>query len=76
MKTLIAKDNIHGRQTEVIAKTTYQTVSGEWVAEVDEKEFHRACHKLYRGLKECSLEDMHIEAAQDDDGKEYRILSS
>ena len=76
MKQLIVKENIHGRQAEINAKTTYQTVSGEWIAEVDGTEIRRACHELYRGVKECVIEDLHIEAAQDDDGKEYRILSS
>jgi hypothetical protein len=27
-------------------------------------------------VKECRLEDMHIEAAQDDDGKEYTIVTN
>ena len=76
MKTLIVRENIHGRQTEINAKTTYQAASGEWIAEVDGKEMRRACNELYRGLKECSLEDLHIEAAQDDEGKEYSILTS
>ena len=76
MKTLIVKENIHGRHTEVTAKTTYQTASGEWIAEVDGREMKRACRDLYRGLKECTIEDLHIEAAEDDDGKEYRILTN
>lgn len=76
MKTLTVRDNIHGRHAEINAKTTYQAASGEWIAEVDIKEIHRACDELYRGLKECRLEDLHIEAAQDDDGTEYTILKS
>ena len=76
MKTLTVRDNIHGRHTEISAKTTYQAASGEWIAEVDDKEMRRACYELYRGVKECRIEDMHIEAAQDDDGKEYTILTS
>lgn len=38
--------NIHGRKTEVIARTTYQTVSGEWIAEVDGNELNsnEVCH--------------------------------
>lgn len=74
MKRLTVKENVHGRHTEINAKNTYQAASGEWVAEVDSSEMHRACYELYRGVKECRLEDMHIEAAQDDDGKEYTIL--
>ena len=76
MKTLTVRDNIHGRHTEITAKNTYQAASGEWIAEVDGKEMRRACDKLYRGLKECKLEDLHIEAAQDDDGTEYTVLTS
>jgi len=76
MKTLTVRDNIHGRHTEIRAKTTYQAASGEWIAEVESKEMRRACDELYRGLKECRLEDLHIEAAQDDDGTEYTILTS
>jgi hypothetical protein len=76
MKTLTVKDNIHGRRTEINANTTYQTASGDWIAEVNDKEMHRACYELYRGVKECRLEDMHIEAAQDDDGKEYTIVTN
>jgi len=76
MKTLRVRDNIHGRHTEINAQNTYQAASGEWIAEVDDKEMSRACLDLYRGLRECNLEDLHIEAAQDDDGKEYTILTS
>jgi hypothetical protein len=76
MKTLTVRDNIHGRHTEISAKTTYQAASGEWIAEVDGKEMRRACSELYRGLKECRLEDLHIEAAQDDAGTEYTLLTS
>ncbi|KPK23399.1 MAG: hypothetical protein AMJ61_15815 [Desulfobacterales bacterium SG8_35_2] len=76
MKTLTVKDNIHGRHTEINAKSTYQTASGEWIAEVTDNEMRRACYELYRGLKECKLEDLRIEAAQDDDGKEYTIVTN
>jgi len=76
MKTLTVRDNIHGRHTEITAKTTYQTTSGERIAKVDDKEMRRVCDELCRGLKECRLEDLHIEAAQDDDAKEYTILTS
>jgi hypothetical protein len=76
MKTLTVRDNIHGRHTEINAKNTYQGASGEWIAEVDDKEMSRACLDLYRGLRECKLEDLRIEAAQDDDGKEYTVLTN
>ena len=75
MKTLIIKENIHGRKTEVNAKTTYQTESGKWVAEVEGTEMRRACVDLCSDIKNCTCDDLHIEADQDDDGKEYRILS-
>ena len=75
MKTLIIKDNTHGRSTKVNAQTTTQTKSGKWVAEVDETEFDHACTDLCQGIKECSCDDLHVEADQDDDGKEYSILT-
>ena len=75
MKKLIVRDKIHGRRTKINAKTTYQE-DGEWVAEVDKKEMRNACFDLYRGLKECTGEDVHVQADQDDDGKEYKILKS
>ena len=74
MKTLTVREDVHGRHTEINAKNTYQAASGEWIAEVDDTEMQRACNELYRGVKECRLEDLHIEAAQDDDGKEYTIV--
>jgi hypothetical protein len=76
MKTLTMRDNIHGRKTKVIAKEVYQTTAGKWVAEVDEKEIQRACFDLYRGVKDCTCEDLHVEADQDDDGKEYIVSGS
>ena len=75
MKTLIARENIQGRKTEIIAQTTYPTNSGKWIAEVDGTEFRRACLDLCHGIKDCTCGDLHIEADQDDDGKEYSILS-
>jgi len=75
MKALIVKENVHGRKTEVTAKTTYQTDFGNWVAEVDGAEIRRACLELCSGINDCSCEDLHIEADQDDDGKEYSMLS-
>ena len=74
MKTMTVRENIHGRKTEVTAKTTYETGAGKWVAEVDETEINRACLDLCRGIGDCTCEDLHIEADLDDDGKEY-VLS-
>ena len=75
MKTLIVKENVHGRKTEVSASTTYQTDSGKWIAEVEGAEMRRACLDLCSGIKDCSCDNLHVEADQDDDGKEYKILS-
>jgi hypothetical protein len=75
MKTLIVTNDIHGTRAEVNAKKTYETDFGEWIAEVDETEMRRACLELCRGIKNCSCGGLHGGAAQDDDGKEYRILS-
>lgn len=76
MKTLIVTDNIHGRSTKVHAKKTYQTDFGKWIAEVEETDFRRVCSDLCRGIQDCSCDNLHVEADQDDDGKEYSILSS
>ena len=73
MKTLIVKDNIHGRETKVNATKTYQTDLGDWVAEVDVKDLRRACDILCEGIEDCTCDDLHVEADQDDDGKEYSI---
>ena len=74
-KTLIIKDTIHGRATKVNALSTSQTKSGKWIAEMDRTEFYDACSDLCKGIKDCSCEDLHVEADQDDDGKEYTILT-
>jgi hypothetical protein len=74
MKRLIVKnDDILGRKTEVNAKKTYITRSGKWVAEVNGSELGQACLELCSGIKNCSCENMHGEADQDDDGKKYRL---
>lgn len=74
MKTMTVREKKHGRVTKVNAKTTYQTESGKWVAEVDEAEMRKACGDLCSGLNECSCEDLHVEADLDDDGKEYKVV--
>lgn len=75
MKTLRVRNDVHGRSTEVEARDTYETTLGQWVAEVNGSEFRRACVELCEGEKNCRCEDMHGQANQDDDGKEYRIKS-
>lgn len=74
MKTLIVEEKSHGRRTEVPARATYETEAGKWTAEVDDIEFRRACRELCSGIGGCDCEDLHIEADQDDDGKEYSIM--
>ena len=76
MKTLIVKENSQGRITKVKAQNTYQTKSGEWVAEVDETEFGQACLDVCRDVGGCTCENLHVEADQDDDGTEYSVSLS
>ena len=76
MKTLIVKDNIHGKTTKLDARETYQTRSGKWIAEVDGTEYYHACSYLCQGIEDCHCDDLHVEADQDDDGKEYSILTT
>ena len=74
MKKLIIKnDEVLGRKTAVDAKNTYMTRSGKWVAEVEGSDLEKACDDLCNGIDNCSCENMHGEADQDDDGKEYRL---
>ena len=76
MKTLIIKNDKLGMHTEVNAQKIYEQTNGQWVAEVDETEFNRACSIFCRDDEECSCEEMHGQADLDDDGKEYRITSN
>ena len=76
MKTLIVKENSQGRTTKVNAKTTYQTKSGDWVAEVDEAEFGQACIDVCRDVEGCSCEKLDVEADLDDDGTKYNVSLS
>ncbi len=77
MKKLIVKnDDVLGRKTEVNAKKTYTTFFGTWIAEVASSDLESACRVLCRGVENCSCENMHGELDQDDDGKEYRLVSS
>ena len=74
MKTMTVREVSRGRKTTVIAKTTYQTASGEWVAELDRTEFHQACSYVCQGIRDCACENLQVQADLDDDGKEYRVL--
>jgi hypothetical protein len=73
-KLLIKKDEILGKRAEVNAKKIYETLSGQWIAEVDKSELEHACVELCCGVDNCSCTNMSGEAALDDDGKEYRLV--
>ena len=75
MKTMTVREVSRGRKTKVNAKATYQTTSGEWVAEVDRTEFSQACSYVCQDIRDCSCKKLQIQADLDDDGKEYRVLS-
>ena len=75
MKTLILKRDMMGKSAKVSAQNTYETTFGQWVAEVDGEEMDHACDLLCEGITDCSCENLHAQADQDDDGKEYRIKS-
>ncbi len=75
MKTMTVREDSRGRKTKVNARATYQTASGEWVAEVDGAEFRQACSEVCQGVNGCVCENLHVQADLDDDGKEYKVLS-
>ena len=75
MKTMTVREISRGRKTKLNAKTTYQTDSGEWVAEVDGREFRQACSDVCQDIRDCACERLHVQADLDDDGKEYKVLS-
>ncbi len=75
MKTMTMREGRRGRKTKITAETTYQTASGDWVAEVDGTEFREACSVLCHDIKDCACEDLHVQADLDDDGKEYKVVS-
>jgi hypothetical protein len=76
MKTMIVREGSGGRNTKVNAQDTYRADSGEWVAVVDGKEYRQACSYVCQGIKDCVWEKLHVYADQDDDGKEYRVLTN
>lgn len=76
MKTMTVRELSHGRKTTVNAQSTYQSSSGEWVAVVNRAEFTLACSYVCQGVVDCAYKNLQIQADQDDDGKEYRVLSS
>lgn len=74
MKTMTVREVSRGRKTKVTAKRTFQTASGEWVAEVDGTEFDQACSVVCQDVKDCACENLQVETDLDDDGKEYKVL--
>ena len=74
MKKMTVRENTTGKKKNVDAQKTYQTSTGKWVAEVDDTEIDSACSDLCSGIKDCSCEKLHVEADEDDDGKEYTIV--
>jgi len=76
MKTMIIREDSRGKNTKVKAKKTYRAASGDWVAVVDTKEFRQACSYVCEGIKNCAWEKLHVYADQDDDGKEYKVLTN
>lgn len=76
MKRMTVRERSRGRKTKITAKRTYQTASGKWVADVDRTEFLHACTEVCQGVKDCACENLHVQADQDDDGKEYKVSSS
>ena len=47
-----------------------------FIAEVNGTALNQACFDMCQGIKDCNCEDLHVETAQDDDGKEYAMLTS
>jgi len=75
MKTMIVREDSHGRSTKITAQKTYQSFSGKWIAEVNGDEFRNACIYVCHGVKDCAWGNLHIYADQDDDGKEYKVVT-
>jgi len=75
MKTMIVREDSRGRNTRITARKTYQSFSGKWIAEVNRNEFRNACNYVCQGVKDCVWENLHIYADQDDDGKEYKVVT-
>lgn len=73
MKKLIIENDLHNTSVEVTAKKIYETDFGKWVAEVDVSDLQHACEVLCPS-KDCDCGGMRGEAAEDDDGKEYRLV--
>jgi len=75
MKTMTIRETSRGRKTTVNAKKTYQNASGEWVVEMDKAEYRRACSFVCQGVKNCTWQNLDIQADLDDDGKEYKVVT-
>lgn len=76
MQTMTVREGRSGRKAKITAKRTYQTASGEWVAEVDGVEFRKVCSDVCKDIKGCTCETLHVQTVLDDDGREYKVVSS
>lgn len=76
MKTMTIRECSLGRKTKVQAMDTYRAASGEWIAVIDREEFRQACSYVCQGVKDCVWENLQVQADQDDDGKEYKVLTN
>ena len=75
MRTMTVREDTGGRKTKVTARKTFRRASGEWVALVDENEFRKARDYVCQGIKNCTLQHLHVQADLDDDGKEYMVVN-
>lgn len=50
MKTMTVRKGSGDRKTKVNVRTTYQTASGGWIAEVDDTEFRQACSDVCQNI--------------------------
>lgn len=75
MKIMTVREGSRGREKRVKAKRTYRADSGDWVVEVDKAEFSKACTYVCQDVENCIWENLQVQADQDDDGKEYKVLT-
>jgi len=76
MKTMTVREDSYGRKAKINAKTVYQMVSGDWVAEVDKNDFQQACDEVCKGVENCACENLRVQTDLDDDGREYTVLTN
>lgn len=74
MKRMTLREVSQGRKIKIHAKKTYRSNSGDWIAEVDEKEYRKACSFVCQGVINCVWDELQVQADLDDDGKEYKVV--